>query len=149
MPRQDLSETAARLGVTLEAAEANSPAELDGAFADFANKGVHGVFVGADPVFVGLRKHIIGLAQRYGLPAIYELKVFADDDGLISYGPSAPEAYRQAGLYTARILKGDNPAAMPVLQPSKFELVINLRTAKALSLHVPEALLARADEVIE
>jgi putative ABC transport system substrate-binding protein len=105
--------------------------------------------IGADPLLLNQRDHLIVLAARDRLPTIYSQREFAAIGGLISYGVDFPENYRQAGVYVGRILKGEKPADLPVVQPTKFELAINLKTAKALGLTVPDKLLATADEVIE
>jgi putative tryptophan/tyrosine transport system substrate-binding protein len=128
---------------------ANTVEQIDTAFATFGGQSVAGLLVAADALFSSQRTQIIVLATRYGWPAIYQWREFVDAGGLASYGPNLFDAYRQAGLFAARILKGEKAADLPVQQPTKFEFIINLRTAKALGLTIPLVLLGRADEVIE
>jgi putative ABC transport system substrate-binding protein len=130
-------------------AGASNEAEIDAAFAKFAGARVDALLVADDPLFGVSRKKIVALAAQFRLPAIYYTREFAADGGLISYGSSTFENYRLAGAYAGRIVKGARPADLPVLQPTKFELVINLKTAKALGLAVPQSLLVAADEAIE
>jgi putative ABC transport system substrate-binding protein len=102
-----------------------------------------------DPVLIAYRQQITALAARYAIPAVYSQRDYVVAGGFVSYGPSFPDGYRQAGVYVAKILKGEKPADLPVVEPTKFELVINLKTAKTLGVTVPQALLVAADEVIE
>jgi putative tryptophan/tyrosine transport system substrate-binding protein len=146
---EGISTAAQSIGRQLVLAHASNVQQIDAAFAAFAEKSITGVLVGADSFFSSQRMHVIGLAARYGWPAIYQWREFPAAGGLASYGPSLFDSYRQAGLFAARILTGEKPADLPVQQPTKFEFVINLRTAKALGLTIPLPLLARADEVIE
>jgi putative ABC transport system substrate-binding protein len=144
-----INTAAQAVGRQLVLAYADTVEQIDWAFATFAQQSVAGLLVAADAFFSSNRIQVVVLAARHGWPAIYQWREFADAGGLASYGPSLFDSYRQAGLFVARILKGEKPADLPVQQPTKFELVINLRTAKALGLMVPIALLGRADEVIE
>jgi putative ABC transport system substrate-binding protein len=128
---------------------ASTPAELERAFDLVHQLKIGALFVGTDPFFSAQRERILDLCRRYGVPAIYDSRLQVAAGGLVSYGTSYTETYRAVGTYAARILSGERPAELPVLLPTKFELVINLKTAKTLGLSVPPSLLAVADEVIE
>jgi putative ABC transport system substrate-binding protein len=149
--RQALAiETAARaIGDRIVLLNASNDRELDSAFATLKQGQAGAIEVMPDPFFSTRREQLIGLASRYAVPAVYESREYAEAGGLMSYGTRYADTYRQAGVYAGRILKGAKPADLPVQQPTSFELVINLKTAKALGLTMPDALLARADEVIE
>jgi putative ABC transport system substrate-binding protein len=145
----DLRATARRLGIDVHIAYAGTPAELEQAFANLAERRVGGLVVGADVFFGGRMTQLVSLAERHRIPTIYYRREFAEKGGLMSYGTDQPAGYRLAGVYAGRILKGEKPADMPVVQPTKFELVINMKTAKALGVRFPPNLLALADAVIE
>jgi putative ABC transport system substrate-binding protein len=143
-------ETAAQtVGRQMVVARVAAEREFDAAIASLLAQKVDALVISASPLFNSRRDQLIALAARYALPTIYQFRDSVTAGGLISYGASAEDSYRQAGVYVGRILKGEKPAELPVLQPVKFELVINLKTAKALGIDVPPTLLARADEVIE
>ena len=137
------------LGLDLRFVSASTANEIDAAFAMLVQGHVGAVLPTDEPLFLDRANQIVALAARYALPAMYSYREFAVAGGLISYATNLPDLFRQVGVYTARILKGEKPADLPVLQPTRFELVINIKTAKALGLTVPPSLLATADEVIE
>jgi putative ABC transport system substrate-binding protein len=137
------------LGPQIEVVDASDERDIDIAFASIAQKKIGGLVVSADPFFNNCRRQFIALASHYSMPTLYFVRDFTSSGGLISYGTSITDAYHQVGSYTGKILSGAKPSDLPVVQPTKFELVINLKTAKALGLVVPPALLAAADEVIE
>lgn len=145
----DVLKAARVLGRQVQVVNASSDREIDAAFETFVQQRVNAIIVAADAFFTAQRDQFVALAARHALPAIYSLREQAAAGGLMSYGTSQVEAYRQAGAYTARVLKGENPGDLPTILPTKFELVINLKTAKALGIEVPPGLSARADEVIE
>jgi putative tryptophan/tyrosine transport system substrate-binding protein len=146
---RDAQEAARGRNRQLHILRATSENEIDAAFASLVTSPADAILVGADALFVNRREQLVALASRHAVPAIYQWREFVDSGGLISYGPSESSVARQVGLYAGKILKGAKPADLPVQQPTTFELVINLKTAKALGLIVPQTLLARADEVIE
>jgi len=146
----DLSQEAARsLGRELVVLEAGSEGEIDAAFETLARRGARGLVVWQEGYLNSRRQQIVALAARRAIPTVYPWRIAVEAGGLMSYGADLRDEYRQVGIYTGRILKGAKPAELPVLQPTKFELVINLKTAKTLNLTIPPTLLALADEVIE
>lgn len=147
--RQNFLASAAAARRPIVIAEAAAPAEIPGAIATLAEGRVAGLVVGADPFFTGERGRIVALAAQARLPGIYQWRAFAADGGLAAYGPDFADAYRQSATLVGRILRGANPADLPVLQPTKFEFVLNLRAAREIGFTVPPALVALADEVIE
>jgi putative tryptophan/tyrosine transport system substrate-binding protein len=143
------AEAASALGIDIHLLNASTEHELDEAFASLAKLRAGGLIVPNEPFLDSQRERITALATRYAVPALYNLREYVVAGGLASYGPSLPDSYRRAAMYAGRILKGEKPADLPVQVPTKFEFVINLKTAKTLGLIVPPTLLARADEVIE
>ena len=144
-----LADAAKTMGLQLQFFNVNNDSDLDTAFTTIANQKIGALFVSGSPFFIARRDKLIQLAVRQKLPAIYAWRELAEAGGLMSYGTSIPESLRQTGIYAGRILKGESPADLPVLQPTKFEFVINDKTAKALGMQIPDRLLALADEVIE
>jgi putative ABC transport system substrate-binding protein len=146
---KDLQDGGSALGVQLKIFNATNAAEIDAAFAEIAQAGIGALVVGADPIYLDRLDQLVALTARHKISAIYEWRDYVEAGGLMSYGTSQADAYRQVGSYTGRILKGEKPSDLPVIQSTKVELVINLKAAKALGLVFPLGLLGRADEVIE
>ncbi len=141
--------TAKTLGLALQIFRASSPPEIDAAFEAIAREHIAVLLVAADPFFDTRREQIVGLAALHAVPAMYQFRQYSEAGGLMSYGSDLPVAYRLAGVYAGRILKGAKPADLPVLEPTKFEFVINLKTARAIGVNISDNLLSLADEVIE
>jgi putative ABC transport system substrate-binding protein len=146
---KDVQAAARAKNIAIKSLHASTRGEIDTAFASLANQKPDALIVGSDPFFVSRREQIVALAARLGVPAIYSNREFASSGGLLSYGTNVADAYRQAGVYAGRILKGAKPADLPVLQPTTFEIVLNLKTAKALGIAVPRELLLRVSLLIE
>ena len=146
---REMQDAARARGVLLRILKASSEDEIDAAFATLAHPSTDALIIGPDPFFGARREQLVGLAARRAVPTIYFGREFAASGGLITYGTTVPDVYRQGGTYVGRILAGAKPADLPVQQPTKFELVINLKTARALGLKIPQTLLLLADEVIE
>jgi ABC-type uncharacterized transport system substrate-binding protein len=137
------------MSLQIQVLNASNAREIDAAFTSLARDRLDALYVGADQFFIVRRVQLVQLAARLAVPATYSAREFTDIGGLMTYGTNTADSYRQVGEYVGRILKGEKPADLPVLQPTKFELVINAQTAGTLGLTVPPTLLARADEVIE
>ena len=146
---RDVEQAARALGQRLIVLDAGSDEKIEAAFAALAREHVAGLLVGADPFFDSRRERLVALAAQYRVPAVYQFREYALAGGLMSYGTSITEMYRLAGVYVGRVLKGEKPADLPVVQVNKFELVINLKTAKALGVNISDNLMSLADEVIE
>jgi putative ABC transport system substrate-binding protein len=147
--RMEVMAAARVLGRNVQVFGASNQQGIDEVFASVAREGVGALILGNDPFFFLQRDQLTALAARNGIPAIYPLRVYAADGGLMSYGANLADAYRLQGNYVGRILKGEKPGDLPVQLPTKFELVVNLKAAKAIGLTIPETFLVRADEVIE
>jgi putative tryptophan/tyrosine transport system substrate-binding protein len=145
----DAQEAARVLGWQLLVLNASTPSEIDAAFATMRQQRVGALFVGADPFLSSRRQQIVALASLDAIPDMYTNREFVEEGGLMSYGNDAADSYRRAGVHVGRILNGASPADLPVDQATKFELVVNVKAAKAIRLTIPESFLARADEVIE
>jgi putative ABC transport system substrate-binding protein len=146
---QDVEAAGRKLGLNIHVFNARIEDEIEPAFSGLAEQKAGGLLVADDPFLQGQRGRLVRLADRHAIPAIYFSRDFVDAGGLMSYGPNLVDVYRLVGVYCGRLLKGEKPADLPVQQPTKYSLVINLKTARALGLTIPNKLLALADEVIE
>lgn len=147
--RREVETAARRIGRDIRVVEVSKDADLEKAFATVAELHVGGVLIASGALFNNLRDHILALTTRLKRPAMYEAREFVAAGGLMSYGANVPEVYRQVGIYTGRVLKGEKPADLPVVEPTKFDVSINLKTAKTLGIDMPASILLRANEVIE
>ena len=145
----DVQDAARAIRQPIQVFNASSESDLDSAFTSIIHSGANALLIGDDPFFTDRRQQIVALAARYAVPTIYYMRIFVEAGGLVGYAAIESDLARQAGIYVGRILKGEKPADLPVQAPTKYELVINLKTAKALGITVPQALLTRADQVIE
>jgi putative ABC transport system substrate-binding protein len=145
----DLRAAASAIGAQIEVLVANTSGEIDAAFASLLQKRADALMLMTSPLFGARRQQLAALAARHAVPVMYHDRIFTEAGGLMSYGTSLADVYRQVGVYTGRVLKGEKPADLPVLRPTRFEFVINLQTARTLGLDIPPGLLAIADEVIE
>jgi putative ABC transport system substrate-binding protein len=146
---REMQAAARSLGLEMTVVDASGESEIEAAFTTLARDKASALLVNTDPLLLGQREQIVQLAARHKIPTLYFLREFVDAGGLMSYGPNIHNGYRQAGIYVGRILKGEKVGELPVVQPTKFDLVINLRTARTLGLEIPTVLLVLADEVIE
>jgi putative ABC transport system substrate-binding protein len=146
---RELENASARAGLAAVVVRAQGEGDFDPAFSRFEQERPDALLIGADPFFNSRRSQLVALVMRLRIPTIYEFREFAEAGGLISYGTDLGDAYRLTGRYVGRVLKGTRPGDLPVIQAAKFELIINLKTARMLGLEIPPTLLARADEVIE
>ena len=146
---RDVTAAASAIGLQVDVVQASNSREIESVFGTLVHNKADALLVVSDAFFVSRRLQLAILAARHALPAVYNVREYPESGGLMSYGTNARDAYRQIGVYVGRILKGAKPADLPVIQSSKFELVINLPTARALGIEVPPNLLTRADEVIE
>jgi len=149
LQQKELLEAAGAIKQPIRIETASTEPGIDAAFAALVQQGADAFFIANDPFFAGRRDKFIALSKRYAAPTIYPERTYVAVGGLVSYGTNLPDMFRPAGVYVGRILKGEKPADLPVLQPTKFELVINLKTAKSLGLEIPPTLLALADDAIE
>jgi putative ABC transport system substrate-binding protein len=146
---KDLQQAAPAMGLKVDVLRATTDSEIDAAFDAVDQRRISALVVSANSFFNTRREKLVALAASHAVPVIYQFREFVASGGLISYGVDLADVYRQVGIYAGRILKGEKPADLPVVQPTKFELVINLKTAKALGLHIPDKMMALADEVME